>query len=312
MFKSWMWKQRSYREQFQGDEGNGGAGGTGDVQVQDDQQQAADETSEAEQQAAAQAAQQAQEDDEVVITIGDETPPAPEDTEVNGAPAPQWLKDLRRSDREKSKRIRELEQAAAGRQAATEPAAPTVGNKPTLEDCDFDSDRFETELTAWHERKRAADDQAAKARKEQEDAQAAWQGKLDAYKTAKAALKVPDFEDAEAVVLEALSQTQQGIILSGADSPEKLMYALGKNPAKLKELAAINDPVKYAFAVAKLETQLKVTSRKAPPAPERAVRGSAAGATGTNSELERLRAEADRTSDRSKVTAYLRRQQQAA
>ena len=47
------------------------------------------------------------------------------------------------------------------------------------------------------------------------------------------------------------------------------MYALGKNPKKAKELGEITDPVKFAFAVAKLETQLTVTSRKQVPPPEK-------------------------------------------
>jgi len=244
----------------------------------------------------------ATDDEEVVITIGDEAPPASNEDE--NQPAPQWLKDLRKANREKDKQIRELQQQLAVKDAKAAPSAITVGDKPTLEGCDYDSDRFETELTAWHERKRQADEQAAKQRKEQEDAQAAWQSKLNAYNTAKAALKVPDFEDAEAVVLETFSQTQQAIIINGAENPERVMYALGKNPAKAKELASIKDPVKYAFAVAKLETQLKVTPRKAPPAPERVVSGTAAGATGVDSTLERLEAEADRTGDRTKLIAY--------
>ena len=83
-----------------------------------------------------------------------------------------------------------------------------------------------------------------------------------------------------------------------------------KNPAKAKELSSITDPVKFAFAVAKLEAQLKVTPRKAPPPPERAVRGTAPVSGTVDSTLERLREEAARTGDMSKVMAY-RRQQKA-
>ncbi len=240
-------------------------------------------------------------EEEVVITIGDEAPPASDEDETQ--PAPPWVKDLRKADREKAKRIRELEAKLAEKAAPAAPGSVAVGDKPTLEACDFDAERFESELTAWHERKRQADEQAANVRKEQEAAQAAWNSKLTAYNAAKATLKVTDFDDAEATLQETLSPTQLGIILNGADKPEQLVYALGKNPAKAKELASIKDPVKYAFAVAKLETQLKVTPRKVAPAPERVVRGSAA-ATGMDTTLERLEAEADRTGDRSKVAAY--------
>lgn len=245
-------------------------------------------------------------DDEVVITIGEEAPPHDEEEKA----APAWVKDLRKADREKAREIRELRQQLAARTITQ--AEPTLGAKPTLEGCDFDTDRFETELTGWHERKRAVDDQTAKKQKAEDDAKKAWQTKLDGYNAAKTSLKVADFEDAEAVVLEATDVTQQGIIVSGADTPANVIYALGKNPAKLKELASIKDPVKFAFAVAKLETQLKVTPRKAPPAPEKVVRGSAAAVGVHDPKLDRLEAEADKTGDRTKLVAYKRQMKQQA
>lgn len=314
MNKSWMWKQRSYREQFEAGE-SGAAGGAAAAETQEQAGEHAEaeqgEGAASEQQQGAEAGvEEAGESDEVVITIGDEPAPAANDEETQQAP--QWVKDLRREHREVLRQKRELEKKLAEKEATSAPAAVQVGEKPTLESCEYDENRYETALTSWHERKRQADDQAAKQRKEQEDAQAAWQERLTSYQTAKGALKVPDFEDAEAVVLAALNQTQHGIIVHGANDPAALTYAIGKNPAKLKELAAIKDPVKYAFAVARLETQMKVTHRKAAPAPERKVGGSAAGATSMDNTLERLRAEADRTGDRSKVTAYLRQQQKAA
>jgi hypothetical protein len=314
MYKSWMWKQRSYREQFQDAEGGAAAGGaaTTDDQAQD-QQQAEDETPDAEQQAAP-VDQQAADDGEVVITIGDEAPPASNDDEIEGKPAPAWVKELRKEARELKKRNRELEQEKASREAANAPAAPTVGEKPTLESCDYDAETYAEKLLSWTDAKRKADDAAKAARAEQEAAQAAWQKKLDGYKTAAASLKVEDFDGAEHVVREVMNQTQLAIMLNGADKPEVLVYALGRSPAKAKELAAIKDPVKFAFAVAKLETQIKATPKAAPPAPERAVRGTAGGSISIDNARARLEAEADRTGDRSKLIAYDRnkRRQQAA
>jgi hypothetical protein len=250
-------------------------------------------------------------EDEVVITI-DGVSPAPNEEETDEQRnAPQWVKDMRKEHRELKRQKRELEQKLAEKAAAAAPAAVQVGEKPSLESCDFDAERFESELTAWHERKRKADEQADATRKEQEAAQQAWQKKLTAYGTAKTTLKVPDFEDAEEVVKGTLSPTQQAIIVSGAENPATLVYALGKNPAEAKKLASITDPVQFAFATARLETKLTVTPRKKAPAPERQVRGSAAGVTGVDSQLERLEAEADRTGDRSKVIAYRREQRRA-
>jgi hypothetical protein len=88
------------------------------------------------------------------------------------------------------------------------------------------------------------------------------------------------------------------------------VYALGKNPKKLKELASITDPVKFAFAIAKLETQLKVSNKKPAPPPEKVVGGTAPIRGAVDSTLERLRADAERTGDYSKVFAY-RKQKRA-
>lgn len=318
MFKSWMWKQRSFREQHMGDEASGGAGGSGEAQA--DAGAGADEgAGESDGQGGeAQATGEGSggdgstnaEDEEVIITLGDEAPPNEDDEQFRAAPP--WLKELRKSDREKAKRIRELEQQVAASKQVQQPQQVEVGAKPTLESCEYDEARYETELTAWHERKRQADEQVAKQRKEAEDTQAAYQARLASYHTAKTTLKVPDFDDAEAVVLGTLSEQQQGIIVHGAKNHAALIYALGKNPAQLQKLAAIKDPIQYAFEAARLEAQLKVQPRKAAPAPERKVSGSAGGATGMDNQLERLRAEAGRTGDRSKVVAYLRQQQRTA
>lgn len=238
------------------------------------------------------------EDDSVVISIGDESPSSEEAEEQR---APEWVRDLRKSNRET---VRELKEAKAELERLKTPQKAPISEKPTLEGCDYDSDDFERELTAWHDRKREADAEARKKEEEQANAQKAWQAKLDDYGKLKSELKVKDYEDAEAAATELLSTTQQGVILSGAENPAMVVYALGKNPKKAKELASITDPVKFAFAVAKLETQLKVTPRKSAPLPESTVRGSARTPGNTDAQLARLRDEAQRTGDASKVLAY--------
>lgn len=245
--------------------------------------------------------------DEVVITLGEDPPPSEEDESQR---APEWVRELRKANREKDRRIRELE-AKLSTPAAAETAV-TVGQKPTLESCEYDEAKFEAALSEWHDRKRKADEQETEQRKQQEAQNAAWQATLDAYGKEKSALKVPDFEDAEDVLKEHLSTTQQGVILHGAEKRAQLVYALGKNLPKLKELAAIADPVKFAFAIAKLETQLKVTPKKSAPLPERQLHGSSPGGAAVENQLERLRAEAAKTGDFSKVHAFKRQQRARA
>ncbi len=249
-----------------------------------------------------------EDDDSVVVTIGDEKPPVEDEEEKT---APKWVKDLRKQTKEQAKRIRELEQEAAAK-AAPITKAPDLGPKPTLEDSDWDAEDFEVKLTAWHDRKRQVEDEKTKAVQQQEVQQKEWQGRLDTYAKAKTDLKVRDFDDAESTVLNTLSTTQQGIIVQGADNSALVVYALGKNPAKAKELAGITDAVKFAFAIAKLETQLKVQAKsKSAPPPEGKVRSGGASISGSvDSNLERLRAEAEKTGDMSKVAAYKRQQRE--
>lgn len=245
------------------------------------------------------------EDTGVVVSIGES--PDPESEEPHG-PAPAWVKELRQSHRELTRRNRELQEQLEAAKPA--PQQQSLGQKPTLEGLDYDADRYEQALAAWYEQKRAVDDQAAQAEAKRKAEAEAWQTKLTSYGEAKKKLKVRDFEDAETVVQTTLNQTQQGIILQGAEDPALLVYALGRNPGKAKELASITDPVKYAFAVAKLETQLKITNRKAPP-PESSVKPGTASASGIDSQLDRLRQDAEKTGDYSKVIAYKRQKRKS-
>jgi hypothetical protein len=246
--------------------------------------------------------------DEVVVTIGDD--PAPEEEEIPATAAP-WIKDLRKRNQETVKENRELKKKLEALQAAPADKLVTIGEKPTLESCEYDTDKFEQELEQWHEAKRKVSEQERKKQEAGAKAQAAWQATLESYSKRKSELKVSDYEEAEFAAQEVLSVTQQGVILSGADNPALVVYALGKNPKKAQELAAISDPVKFAFAVAKLEKDMKVTPRKTAPLPESTVRGNARVSAGVDSTLERLRAEADRTGDRTKVASYMKQQQAA-
>lgn len=240
------------------------------------------------------------EPEELQVTIaGEEPEPEPER-------APEWVRDLRKQHRELQKKVREYEE----REKAV--AAPTLGPKPKLEDHDYDTEKYEVALEVWYRQKDKAD--AAKREQERaiEEQQKAWQAKLDSYGKAKADLKAKDYDDAEAVVQEAMSVTQQGIVLQGADNPALVVYALGKNPKRAKELAAITDPVKFAFAVARLESQLKVTPKAKPPAPEKPMPTGTAPVSGVDSVLERLREEAAKTGDMTKVLRYKAQQKAKA
>ena len=249
----------------------------------------------------------AEEDDFVAVTIGEEAPPPEEDENER---APEWVRDLRKQYREEKRRNKELQEQLAATTGATKVAE--LGQKPTLEAADYDTERYEKELAAWYERKRKHDEAEAARQAEAETAAREWKQKLEGYQSAKATLKVRDYDDAEEVVQDAFTVTQQGMILQGAENPALLVYALGKNPKRAKELASIKDPVKFAFAVARLETQLKVTKRKASSKPEPTISGTGRPSGSVDSTLERLRKDAEKSGDYSKVYAYKQRQKRTA
>lgn len=267
-----------------------------EAELEDDTEE--DETSEAE----------AEDEDDYVVMIDGEAPD-PEDEE--DARAPGWVRDLRKQYREEKRRAKELEQKLAQMEQGRAPAAQPLGPKPTLEAVDYDTERYEKELATWYEKKRQHDERQASVQQEQQAVQKEWEKKLESYHSSKADLKVKDYEFAEDLVQDTLSVMQQGMIVQGAENPALVVYALGKNPKKAKELASITDPVKFAFAVAKLETNLKVTKRKASAKPEKKISGTGRPSGSVDSTLERLRAEAERTGDYSKVFQYKKQKRSA-
>jgi hypothetical protein len=268
-----------------------------DYEVEDAEFETDDEPTEAE----------AEEDEDVVSINGEAPDPETEDDDR----APEWVRDLRKEYRNEKRRAKELEQKVERLERGNTPASQPIGLKPTLESTDYDTERYETELASWYEKKRTHDDQQNVVQSQQKAVQKEWETKLESYHSSKADLKVKDYEFAEDVVQDNLSVMQQGMIVQGADNPALVVYALGKNPKKAKELASITDPVKFAFAVAKLETNLKVTTRKASSRPEKKISGTARPSGSVDNTLERLRTDAEKTGDYSKVFQYKRQKKSA-
>lgn len=232
---------------------------------------------------------------EIVVSIGEE------ESEFKG-PAPDWVKSLRQKNKEDQRRIRELE---AKLQQFT-PQEQPLGNKPKLEDFDYDTDKFESALETWHDKKRSYYQKLAKQQEEQEAQVMRWQEKLVQYQRGKSELKVKDFDDSQSIIESMMSTAQQGLIVERAQNPALVVYALGKNPKKAQELAAINDPIDFVRAIDKLEgNELKVTNKRTAPPPEKLPSG-ASGAPVSNGRLDELKQEAERTGDYSKYLEYKR------
>lgn len=250
-------------------------------------------------------------DDELLITLeGDSA--ANDGQQQEEATAPQWVRDLRKESRAKDRRIRELERAVG----STQQAAPvSAGPKPTLESCNFDSGKFEADLATWMERdvevKRAAADQ----RKQQESMQQAYVKRLGDVESAAKALRIAGVDEAKESFEGGLTPIQQAIVMNGPEDVKTsamLRHVIGANPAVAKRLAAIQDPVKFAFATAELVQKMKTTSRKNAPPPERRLSSGAVGTSAVDDALEAARKRADKSGDRTEVARLMRQRAQRA
>jgi hypothetical protein len=227
----------------------------------------------------------------------DETVVAFDGEEPEAEPENSTVRQMRQALREKDKRIKELEQSSA-------PKPIEVGEKPTLASCDYDEDKFAEELEAFKDREAAAKRQSESQAEQNRRANEAWQQDLSAFEQKKAALVLDDRDDMIDTATSALDMVQQAVVVKAAADPALFLYALGKSEAKRAELAKIQDPIKLAAAVARMEGAVKVTTRKA-PAPDRPVSGTARMPGGADKEIERLEKKAAANGgDRSELIAY--------
>jgi len=242
------------------------------------------------------------ESDEIVISLGEEVVTPKADDEK--APAPEWVKELRKRTKEQEKTIREQQAQLDALKIPDQKAA--LGKKPSMSDdgIDYDEDAFAAAMEKWYDNKRVVDAEEAKKREQAELQEKSWNEKLQGYQEGRTKLaKIEDFEEAEATAMQSLSSIQQGIIVSTIESAPHVMYALGKNPEKLKELKAITDPIQFTAALIRLESKMTVT-RKPATAPEKTVTGNTAIGGINDKTLDRLREEGVKSGDMSKVIAY--------
>ncbi|MES0444996.1 MAG: hypothetical protein ABUJ92_00485 [Desulfobacterales bacterium] len=249
-----------------------------------------------------------EESDAMVVTIGDDEPEEQEE-----ANAPAWVKEVRQKNRELNKELKELRRQT---EVAAQPGYIVVGKEPEMDDpdIDYDTEEFKVKWAAWAERTRQAEAAADNVKAAQTAEAEAWQATSNTYieKRNEVKAKFTDYDDAEEVVRETLSNEQQSIIMHIASNSANVVLALGKNPAKAAQLAGIKDNLKFTAAIALLERDINMGKRKPASAPEKKVSGSGTFSGTSTAKLERLEADADKTGDRTKLQAYKRGLQKKA
>lgn len=221
------------------------------------------------------------------------------DEDEGAAPAPEGdssvIRELRKQNRALNAEVKALK---AGKQ----PEQIVVGEKPTLESCDYDEPRYESELDAWKERKAKAARLEQERNEEREAEEARWKVINQTYETDKASLNIADFDGIEEEIASVLPESHRALLLKSGKGAA-LVAALHRSPTTLSELSKL-DPVDAAMMIGELRSKLKMKTRSR-PAPDRPVKGNAASTT-ADKELSRLEKEAARTGDRTALIRYKR------
>jgi hypothetical protein len=225
--------------------------------------------------------------EEYSLRVGDEEIPLNEedDDHVDGQPAPQWVKDLRKNNREKDKELRELRrqlEQVQSRPAEQQPQQQTdvIPPKPTLESCEYDETAFEQAMTDWHEKKSRAEQQKQQQERQQQENIQKFQQRLQKHQERATKLPVKDYRETEEIVRRELPVIQQEILIHAADEGSELIaYALGKNPQLRQRVAAETDPIRAAFLLGQISKQVSLAPKpKKAIKPEPEVRGGGADA----------------------------------
>jgi hypothetical protein len=207
-----------------------------------------------------------------------------EKEEEKGAEEKPWFKkrfdaltkqreeERRRADRLEAK-LEILTQQATPK--PTEPAAPVYQPnkpKPTLEGCEFDSERYADELTDWKLEQR--DIQAATKRQQEEwtrQQQTKQQtvGQKVAAANNEGRIKFTDWDEVVLAPSQHFFTPALVEVLAETEAPADVAYYLAKNPEEGTRIAGLS-PVGMAMALAKIEAIATI-----PPKPKQTTKAPA-------------------------------------
>lgn len=215
-----------------------------------------------------------------------------------GQPAPDWVKQLRKENRELKRQVRE-------REAQQQNKALELREKPTLEAYDYDSEAYEEDLQDWFVEKQKYDQQIKAEEERLQNYENRYIQSVDKLRA-----KAPDYDDVEGVVADVLPPQRQAMIKVLVGDPARLAYTLGKSPKTLDELSKMDD-IQFIKQVTLMEQKMAKPKSRNPAKPKPKSHELTGGAGGGDTQLAKLEAQAAKTGDRSKVIAYKRKLKQS-
>lgn len=239
-----------------------------------------------------------EDDGEEYLAFGDEPEQSPE-------PETDLVKRLRKEIRDRDKKLAQFSKQPQGEEPIV------VGNRPTIEECEFDQEEFDRRFEEWEQRREARRQQDQRIEQSQQQQQERWQQVQNSYQQAKQKLPFADKQEAERAAFDELTDIQQAVIASVADNPALVIYAAGKSATKLAEIASIDDPLKLAKYIGRMEASMTVKKRARPPQPDTPLKGGTISASADKHEAK-LEKEAERTGDRTALIKYRKQKREAS
>lgn len=256
--------------------------------------------------------------DVIVEFDGKEIP----DEDEDGVPldelktAKPWVKKVRELNKERAKKLKiqekeieDLKKKLAEKESIQDQQPNPA---PLFEDFD-DVDEWVEATRVWAKEEAKVEarkeiEYETKAEKEARIIKERNDARMAKYNSSREALAktASDIESAEEVVTSILTPEYISTIVDLSKDPAKMLYALGKNPAKAKEYASLG-LLNLAHQIAEDEPGVTLKPRRPETLPEDKLEGRAATATGSKKiaeELDRLRSVAGETGDMTPVINF--------
>lgn len=230
-------------------------------------------------------------DDEEEFYFGDEKLESPTSEEGKD---PALVRHLRNTIKEKERELKELRTKSPQPQQSAPTQAPRM---PQLSDegIDYDEAVFQQKLSAWSEENAKYHTALAQQQQAQQAAQQQYQQRLQQYQERVKTVKVPNYQQAEKLVIDEVPEQIQAAVIQYAEKPEMVVIALARNPLLRKQFAEATDPVELGRQIGIIESKAKTMPKaKSKAATIPPVKGS--NGAELNS-LEKLKEEAHKSGD---------------
>jgi len=166
----------------------------------------------------------------------------------------------------------------------------------------YESNRYEQISENQFQKQRARAEQEAQDRAKDEAVRVSQQKHYDKVES----MKIKGYAEAEDKVIESLGYDTVNVLIQKFKNPHVLFYYMGKNQGEMEYSAnlAKSDPLQFVIHMAQLEKELQVkTKSKTAPNPDTPLEGGVP-TNKSDAKLDKLRDEAQRTGDMSKLMAY--------